>query len=162
MTPTGTIPKFALATDPMLANIQEVTDKKFELVIIYGYVGKVTDDTVRLHQCLDLRKFYEIPTNEVVYAENVTCPEGRLTKIVLFSTTRITYVSGAKATLPAGSLAEVVADRDQRGEQPDPEYCQPYCQLNGRCVCAPVDYWLHLDQNKASRLGVEVLTASHG
>ena len=47
---------FVLAIDPMLANIDEITEDKYELVFIYGYLGKVTGETVRLYQGLDLRR----------------------------------------------------------------------------------------------------------
>jgi hypothetical protein len=158
MNPNDPTPNFALATHPMLANIVEVTENKSELVFIYGYIGKVTDDTVRLHQGLDLRQFYEIPKAEIVYAEKVAGPEDQgLTKLVLFSTTRITYVSRGRATLPASALAEVVAANNVRGRQDPTDNCRPGCRVNGYCICAPVDYWLRLDPEAAGKRSVMVL-----
>jgi hypothetical protein len=166
MTPHEPLPNFTLKTDPMLANIGEVTESHFELVFIYGYIGKVTEDTVQLFQGLDLRKYYEIPRREIVYVENITCPGGPPTILVLFSTTRITYVSnGATATLPASSLAAVVAAMNnpvREVETPRPQLCPPGCLCNGICRCATIDYWLHLDEAAAKRLGVMVLNAPAG
>src|ERR1700722_19054212 len=74
MTPNEPLPNFTLKTDPMLANIGEVTESHFELVFIFGFIGKVTDDTVQLFQGLDLRKYYEIPRRAIVHVEAITCP----------------------------------------------------------------------------------------
>jgi hypothetical protein len=163
MTPKVPTPNFTISTDPMLANIEEVTDTKYELAFIYGFVGKVTDNSVRLYQGLDLRQFYKIPKDEIVYAEKATCCDGAgLTKLVLFSTTRITYVSRqGTATLPAGALADVVAAKNNEGEDDGPlGPCRPGCSLNGLCICAPVNYWFCLDKDTACKLGVEVLSRS--
>jgi hypothetical protein len=163
MTPNDSLPNFTLMTDPMLANIGEVTETQFELVFIYGYIGKITDDTVQLFQGLDLRRYYEIPRSGIVYAENTTCTGGPSTKLVLFSTTRITYVSnGVTVTLPASSLAAVVAAMNKPGrelEKTVPQLCPPGCLCKGVCACATSDYWLHLDEATAKRLGVMVLSA---
>jgi hypothetical protein len=163
MTPNEPLANFTLMTDPMLANIGKVTESHFELVFIFGFIGKVTDDTVQLYQGLDLRRYYEIPRREIVYVENITCVGGPSTKLVLFSTARITYVSnGATATLPASSLAAVVAAMNTPGreiERPGPQGCPAGCLCNGICRCASSDYWLHLDEAAAKRLGVMVLNA---
>jgi hypothetical protein len=155
MTPKDTPTNFTLATDPMLANIDEVTEKHCELVFIYGFIGKVTDETVRLYQGLELRAYYEIPRRGIVFAEKVTCPGGPSTKLVLYSTTRITYVSSATVTLPASSLAKVVADHRIKSRPAAP--CRVGCLCNGVCICADMDYWLHLDENAARKLGVETV-----
>jgi hypothetical protein len=155
---------FVLATDPMLANVGEVTEDKFELVFIYGHIGKLTDDTVCLHQGLDLRRHYEIPRGEIVFIKIITCSDGDLTKIVLFSTTRITYVSGnARATLPASALAGVVAASNNKVRPPlIPEGCPTGCMCNGICHCASIDFWLKLDDDTAKKLGVVVSNAPSG
>jgi len=161
MTPKDPAPNFALSTHPMLANIESLPENKREFVLIHGFIGKVTDDTVRLHQGPDLFHYYEIPKDEIVYAEKAVCPEGLdLTKLVLSSTTRITYVSlsRARATLPAAALAEVVAAKNKdAGKLGHDDTCPVMCRVNGHCICAPVDYWLTLDQEKARTLGVVVL-----
>jgi hypothetical protein len=165
MTPTPTPVNFTLATDPMLANVGEPTKEKFELVFIYGYIGKVTDDTVVLHQGLDLRKYYEIPRCEIVYAVPPNCPGGPGTMIVLFSTTCITYVSGsATAMLPASSLAAVVSANNAkaRGIPVPGGVCPAGCMCNGICTCASYDYWLNLDEATAKKLGVVVSSAPSG
>jgi hypothetical protein len=166
MTLNESRPNFALTTDPMLANIGEVTESHFELVFIYGFIGKVTDDTIQLYQGLDLRRYYEIPKREIVYGENVSCIGGPTTKLVLFSTTRITYVSNDyAATLPASSLAAAVAVTNKPGREIEkfrPQLCPPGCLCNGICRCATSDYWLHLDEATAERLGVMVLRAPSG
>ena len=163
MTPNEPLPNFTLMTDPMLANIGEVTESHFELVFIFGFIGRVTDDTIQLYQGLDLRRYYEIPRREIVYAENIICVGGPSTKLVLYSTTPITYVSsGATATLPASSLAAAVAATNEpvgKLRRPIPHQCPAGCLCNGICRCATIDYWLHLDEATASRLGVRVLSA---
>ena len=166
MTPNEPFPHFTLTTDPMLANVGEVTESHFELVFIFGFIGKVTDDTVQLFQGLDLRRYYAIPRREIVYAKNITCVGGPSTELVLFSTTRITYVSnGATATLPASSLAAAVAATNEPVREigrPVPYQCPAGCLCNGICRCASSDYWLRLDEATAKRLGVMVLSAPAG
>jgi hypothetical protein len=153
--------KFVLSTDPMLANVGDVTDDKFELVFIYGHIGKLTDDTVCLHQGLDLRRRYEIPRREIVHVTISTCTEGDMSKVVLYSTTRITYVSGnATATLPASALAGFAEASNKKVLQPDA--CPQNCMCNGKCKCASSDYWLKLDDDTAKKLGVVVSKASSG
>jgi hypothetical protein len=156
---------FVLSTDPMLASIGEVTEDKFELVYIHGRIGRITDDTVHLHQGLDLRKRYEIPRCEIVYVQIVTCSEGNLTQIVLFSTTRITYVSGqATATLPASALPVCSSGPSKIGSQkaiPEAK-CPTGCLCNGKCCCASIDYWFTLDDDTAKKLGVVVSKAPSG
>jgi hypothetical protein len=165
MNPKPASTNFTLTTDPMLANVGELTEEKFELVYIYGYIGKVTDETVVLYQGLDLRKYYKIPRHEIVYAVKTACPGGPSTMIVLFSTTRINYVSGsATATLPASSLAEVVAASNAKGQASTATMgqCPAGCLCNGICKCASMDFWLHLDEAKAKKLGVVVSGARSG
>ncbi len=164
MTPQDTPPYFALSTDPMLANIDEVTEDKFELVFIYGHICKVTGDTVRLHQGLDLRQHYEIPRRDIVHAGTITCSEGTLTKLVLFSTTRIAYVSGnATATLPASALAAIVASSNNDVRRPSAsKVCPAGCLSNGICRCATIDHWFHLDADTARKMGVVVSNAPAG
>ena len=83
--------------------------------------------------------------------------------LVLYSTTRITYVSnGATATLPASSLAAAVAATNKPGreiEKTGPEGCPAGCLCNGICRCASSDCWLRLDEATAKRLGVMVSIA---
>ncbi|MGO9466923.1 MAG: hypothetical protein ACLQIB_54100 [Isosphaeraceae bacterium] len=161
MTSKDPTPNYALSTHPMLAKLEKVPETKGELVLIYGFVGKVTEDTVRLHQGPDLRHCYEIHQDEIVYAEKAVCPEGLdLTKLVLYSTTRITYVKlgRAAATLPASALADVVAAKHKEaGKLGYDDTCPVMCRVNGYCICAPVDYWMQLDPDKARTLGVVVL-----
>jgi hypothetical protein len=166
MTPNDPLPNVTLKTDPMLANIGEVTESHFELVFIFGYIGEVTDDTVQLYQGLDLRRYYEIPRREIVHVASIGCVGGPSTQLVLYSTTRITYVSnGATATLPASSLAAAVAATNKprrETESPSPQGCPAGCLCNGICRCATVDYWLRLDEATARRLDVMVLCAAPG
>jgi hypothetical protein len=163
MTPNDPLPNVTLKTDPMLANIGEVTESHFELVFIFGYIGEVTDDTVQLYQGLDLRRYYEIPRRGIVHVESIACVGGPPTKLVLYSTTRLTYVSnGATATLPASSLAAVVAATNNPGREKEklsPQLCPAGCLCNGICRCATIDYWLRLDEATAQRLDVMVLCA---
>jgi hypothetical protein len=155
---------FVLATDPMLANIGEVTEDKFELVFIHGRIGKLTDDTVCLHQGLDLRHRYEIPRREIVFVKIITCSEGDLTEIILFSTTVIKYVSGpSTATMPAAALAASVSASNGKVQQPAPALpCRPGCGCNGKCLCASVDHWFKLDADTAKKLGVVVSNPPSG
>ena len=44
MTPNEPLPHFTLTTDPIFAKIGEVTEDHFELVFIFGFIGKLTDD----------------------------------------------------------------------------------------------------------------------
>ena len=164
MPPKGAPANFDLATDPMLANIGELTDDKFELVFIYGRIGKLTDDTVCLHQGLDLRHHYEIPRREIVFVKIITCSEGNLTKIVLFSKTVIKYVSGqSTATMPASAVAASVAASDGKGRQLSPTAaCRPGCLCNGICKCASIDFWWKLDADTAKKLGVVVSNPPSG
>jgi hypothetical protein len=167
MTQTDKSTELALSTDPMLANIGELTESEYELVYLYGFIGKVTDETLRLHQGLDLRRYYEIPRCGIVHHEVVACgPDGPSTKLVVYSTTRITYVSTVCATLPASSLAAVIAARNRKfGKNPKTEECYKCkvgCCCNGSCKCATVDYWIHLDKETAKKLGVEILGAPSG
>jgi hypothetical protein len=158
MTANGTPANFVLTTDPILANAGEPTEDHFELVFIFGYIGQVTDDTVGLHQGLDLRRYYEIPRQAIVYAEKVSSTDGPSTKLVLFSTTRITYVSIiGTATLPVSSLAAVVGAMNRGGVLPVIP-CPAGCGL-GTCRCTNPDYWFHLNEETARRLEVVVARA---
>ncbi len=161
MTEKDAPPNFVLSIDPMLANIDEITEEKYELVFIYGYLGKVTGETVRLYQGLDLRRHYEIPWREIVHVAMTTCTEGCMSKLVLFSTTRIVYVSGtARATLPVSALAEVVASYNGNGRKPDGvSKCPVGCVCNGKCTCPTIDYWFNLNEETARKLGVVVSCA---
>ncbi len=163
MNPADKTTKLPIATDPMLADIGEVTECECELVYIYGFVGKVTEETVRLHQGLDLRRYYEVPRCGIVHHEAAICtnPDGPSTKLVVYANTRLTYVSTARATLPASSLAAVVAARNRKfggtaGTQNCTD-CKAGCCCNGACRCAPKDYWFHLNKGTAKKLDVQII-----
>jgi len=162
MTPADPPTRLPIATDPMLANIDPDRDIPCELVYIYGFIGKVTEETVRLHQGLDIRAYYEVPRRGIVHHEATSCATGPSTKLVCFGNTCLTYVSGSgRATLPASSLAAVVEARNRKYPPtigpPGCTNCPVTCCCNGSCSCVAKNYWFRINKDTAKKLGVEII-----
>jgi hypothetical protein len=150
MTPRDTAEDLADSNDAMTDDAEQGTQGKWKEVFLYGYVYHESDSVLRLYHGLGIPQFYSIPRKDVLELTSASCPQNpSLIKLRLSSTTPITYVSHRSVSLPAGSLAEVVA----RGGS-TVENCPAYCLCNGKCTCAAIDHWTNLGTESAKKLGV--------
>ena len=130
---------------------------KWERVYLYGYASGESDDVFRLYQGLGVSQFYEIPRKAVISVTAPTCKTNpSLIKMLLPSNTQIKYVSSKTATLPAGSLAAVVATHKRESDVSPADRCPVGCYCNGICICTSINYWFDLSPDAAQRLGVVI------
>jgi hypothetical protein len=159
MTPSDTAEDLDRSTDELTAKAERATQGKWEEVFLYGYAFYESDDAMRLYHGLGVPQFYSIRKQDVLGVTSPSCPQNpSLIKLQLRSTTRITYVSSRSVSLPAGSVAAVVAARNEVRKGALPEGCPAYCICNGRCSCPELDHWLNLGPEAARKLGVAAIT----
>jgi hypothetical protein len=155
MTPSDTTKDLDRCTDEMTAEAERPTQGKWEEVFLYGYVYFESDEVLRLYQGLGISQYYCIPKKDVLSVTSPNCPlNPSMIKLRLPATCRITYVSSRSVSLPAGSLAAVVATQNEVRKGVVPVDCPAYCKCNGKCTCADIDHWLNLSEESARKLGV--------
>jgi hypothetical protein len=155
MTPRDTAEDLAYSTDAMTDEAEQGTHGKWKEVFLYGYAYYESEYVLRLYHGLGIPQFYSIPKKDVLDLTSASCPPNpSLIKLRLPSTTRITYVSSRRVSLPAGSLAAVVAAQNKKSEGSPIQNCPAYCLCNGKCSCAAIDFWLNLGPESARKLGV--------
>lgn len=159
----------ALETNPILAKLTIKDDDRRELVILYGFIGKVTEDRVRFYQGLRLGTYFEIARDQIVHAEPVEpTHEFSITKLVVYSSAELTLVKTSTEKWTAGQLEQTIElqNRDQSNgalshschcgdcstsvsgqnnklspRDPDMTRCLPGCDWTyGRCSCLAGKY----------------------
>lgn len=149
---TNAIDQVGLHVNPIFATVDVEANAHRELVFLYGYISKVTDSTIRIHQGLKLGSYLEIPRSGIVYAEPDSNDQlSSLTKLVLYADTMIDDKHGeVRTSRTAGILASAIdLYNHERGRPIDPAHmagrtsvpaecpCPGTCIRNGTCICDP-------------------------
>jgi hypothetical protein len=155
MTPSDN-PKDLARSNPAIApETDETSNGEWPNVLLYGYASDPMDDVFRLYHGLGVTQFYEIPRRQIISVTPATESENpSLIQVLLPATSRITYVSSRKVTLPAGSVAAAVRAEGRAYATSPQDRCPTGCSYNGVCICTVVDHWLNLDPKTARELGV--------
>jgi hypothetical protein len=159
MTPTDTAKEKARSTNAKPAKADGATPGKWKEVFLYGYGLFESDDVLRLYHGLGVPQFYAIRKQDVIAVKSADCTQNpSLIKVQIPSASRITYVSSRSVSLPAGSVAAVVAAQNENPDGGVIGVCPAYCQCNGKCTCAELDHWLNLGAESARKLDVVALS----
>jgi hypothetical protein len=143
----------------MTADAERATQGKWEEVFLYVYAFFESDDVLRLYQGLGVHQYYCIPKQDILSVKSTNCTQNpSVIKLHLPSACCITYVSSRSVSLPAGSLAAVVATQNEARKGATPLDCPAYCKCNGKCTCADIDHWLSLGPESARKLGVVAIS----
>ncbi len=124
--------------NPILANLAIEDDDPRELVILYGYIGKVTEDKVRFYQGLRLGTYFEISRDQIIHTEPVepTHPSS-ITKIVVFKGAELTLVKTSTEKFTAGQLERAI-DKQNRVQSTSPSSHSCHCGENSTSGSGPV------------------------
>ncbi|MFI5454281.1 MAG: hypothetical protein ACHRXM_02420 [Isosphaerales bacterium] len=106
----ATTPTVQLSTNPVMAGIEPKPLDYRHYAVLVGYVGEVSSDTVQVYPQLDLRTYFQIPRDAIVYAEPVNpSQQSSATKLVVDATVKIEVVKAYSRSIEAGFLAGSIA-----------------------------------------------------
>ena len=110
----GPLKSVELKVNPILANLEIEEDDQRELVIIYGFIGRVSDDKIRFYQGLDLGSYFEISLDQIVYAEPLNNTEdSSMTKLVVFADADLKYYKSSSGIIKAGQFSVGIKQQNE-------------------------------------------------
>jgi hypothetical protein len=149
-----------LRVHPLIAQLNPQPGDQRRFVILTGFIGEETDGLVRVYPGLDLGTYYEIPIDDIVYAESADPDQAaRPTGIVLKASAQVRVVQVSNRTIEAGFLSGAIAEanlgaalRSMDGQIQDSDQARPEeltsptgpvlpkppptsCLFAGKCIC---------------------------
>jgi hypothetical protein len=98
-----------LSINPVFSRIKPQPGDQRRFVIVVGYIGEVKDGLVRVYPTLSLGTYYEIPEEEIIFAEKVNpSQKSSPTGILLDARTRIRVVQASASEIESGFLAGAI------------------------------------------------------